>query len=89
MGLILQDEEKSQKALILLEQPFVMMKVSIIIGIMIVGVIGIISIFVSMPSDTWQDNRTGFTGVPLPDENKEKIDCISRGGLWNNGSVFW
>jgi len=61
------------------------MKVSLIIGIMIVGVIGIIAVFASMPSDTWQDNRTGFIGVPLPDENKEKIDCLSRGGLWNNG----
>ena len=61
------------------------MKVSIIIGTMIVGVIGIIAVFASMPSDTWQDNRTGFTGVSLPDENNEKIDCLSRGGLWNNG----
>jgi len=61
------------------------MKVSVIIGIVIVGVIGIITVFASMPSETWQDNRTGFTGVPLPDENKEKIDCLSRGGLWDNG----
>jgi len=61
------------------------MKISIIIGTMIVGVIGIIAVFASMPSDTWQDNRTGFMGVSLPDENNEKIDCLSRGGLWNNG----
>jgi micrococcal nuclease len=61
------------------------MKVSLIIGIMIVGVIGIIAVFASMPSETWQDNRTDLTGVPLPDENKEKIDCLSRGGSWDNG----
>lgn len=62
-----------------------MMNVSVIVGIILVGVIGIIVIFTSMPSDTWKDHRTGFTGVPLPDENKEKIDCLSRGGLWDNG----
>lgn len=61
------------------------MKVSVIIGIVIVGVIGIIAVFASIPSETWQDNRTGFMGVPLPDENKEKMDCLSRGGLWDNG----
>lgn len=38
-----------------------------------------------MPSDTWDDDRTGFTGVPLPDENKEKNDCLSRGGVWDYG----
>lgn len=61
------------------------MRVSLIIGIMIVGVIGIIAVFASMPSETWHDNRTGFTGVSLPDGNKEKIDCLSRGGLWDDG----
>ena len=59
--------------------------ITIIIGIVIVGAVGAITIFASIPSETWQDDRTGFTGVPLPDENKEKIDCLSRGGLWDNG----
>ena len=61
------------------------MKSIIIIGIVIVGIIGAVGIFASMPSDTWKDNRTGFTEVSLPDENKDKIDCLSRGGLWDNG----
>ena len=61
------------------------MKTTIIIGIVIVGIIGAFAVFASIPSDTWQDNRTEFTGVPSPDENKEKIDCLSRGGLWDNG----
>jgi len=61
------------------------MKTIIIIGIIIVGVIGAVAIFASIPSDTWKDNRTEFTGVSLPDENKDKIDCLSRGGLWKNG----
>ncbi|MGY5150881.1 MAG: thermonuclease family protein [Candidatus Nitrosopumilus sp. bin_6a] len=61
------------------------MKTLVIVGILIAGLIGTVAIFASMPSETWQDNRTGFTGVPLPDENKEKIDCLSRGGLWDGG----
>jgi len=55
------------------------------IGIVIAGIIGAIAIFTSMPSETWQDNRTDFTGLSLPDENKEKIGCLSRGGSWDNG----
>ncbi|MCE2506963.1 MAG: thermonuclease family protein [Nitrosopumilaceae archaeon] len=61
------------------------MRTLVIVGILIVGIIGTIAVFASMPSETWKNNRAGFTGVPLPDENKEKIDCLSRGGLWNNG----
>ena len=52
------------------------MKSVIIIGIVIVGIIGIVAVFVSIPTDTWKDTRTGFTGVSLPDENKEKIDWV-------------
>ena len=60
------------------------MKLVIIIGIIIIGIIGTVAVFTSMPSDTWKDNRTGFIGVSSPDENKDKIDCLSRGGIWDN-----
>lgn len=52
------------------------------LGIIIVGVIGIVIIFSSMPTDTWSDHRTGIIGVSTPDEMNEKIDCLSRGGVW-------
>ncbi len=58
------------------------MKPVIVIGIIIVGIIGIVAIFTSLPADTWQDKRTDFVGVAPPDENKEKIDCLSNGGSW-------
>lgn len=56
------------------------------IGIIIVGIIGTVVIFSSMPSDTWRDHRTGFVGVSTPDEINEKIDCLSRGGVWDHTS---
>jgi len=58
----------------------------IIIGIIITGVIGAITIFASISSSTWQDSRTTFQGDTKPDENKEKIDCLSKGGLWTGNS---
>ena len=61
------------------------MRTILIIGTIIAVIVSAITIFASIPSETWQDNRTGFTGVSLPDENKEKIDCLSRVGLWDNG----
>ncbi|MBS3922353.1 MAG: thermonuclease family protein [Nitrosarchaeum sp.] len=62
------------------------MKSLIIIGIIIAGVIGAVAIFASMPTTTWQDNRPTFQGDTRPDENKEKIDCFSKGGLWTGNS---
>jgi len=59
------------------------MKSGIIIAVIIVGVIGTVAIFASVPSDTWQDHRTDVIGVAPPDENKEKIDCMSIGGYWD------
>lgn len=56
------------------------------IGIVIIGIIGSIVIFSSMPSDTWKDWRTGFTGVSHPDELEEQIDCMSKNGIWKNNS---
>ena len=56
------------------------------IGIIIVGVISTVVIFSSMPADTWRDSRTEFTGVAPPDEIDEKIDCLSRGGVWQKTS---
>ena len=56
------------------------------IGIIIIGVISAVVIFSSMPADTWKDYRTEFTGVAPPDEMDEKIDCLSKGGIWDNTS---
>jgi hypothetical protein len=53
------------------------------IGIVIVGVVSALVIFASMPSDTWRDHRTEFVGVASPDELNEKIDCLSKGGVWD------
>lgn len=58
------------------------MKLAIIIGIMIIGVIGTITIFSSLPLSTWQDHRTDNLGVASPDEISKKIDCLSNGGTW-------
>ncbi|EGP93574.1 thermonuclease family protein [Nitrosarchaeum koreense] len=59
------------------------MKPIIVIGILIVGIIGAVAVFASIPPNTWQDNRTTFQGDTKPDENKERIDCMSRGGEWD------
>lgn len=56
----------------------------IIFGIVIAGAIFAFFMFLSMPSDTWKDWRTGLTGVAPPDEINEKIDCLSRGGVWEH-----
>lgn len=57
------------------------MKTTLVIGILIGGMVGAVAIFASIPSETWKDHRTGFTGVASPDEISEKTDCMSRGGL--------
>ncbi|MFB5621169.1 MAG: thermonuclease family protein, partial [Nitrosopumilus sp.] len=62
------------------------MKFVLIIGIVIAGIIGSIAIFTSLTSDTWQDKRVDIIGVAPPDENKEKIDCLSNGGTWEFAS---
>jgi len=56
------------------------------IGIIIVGIISTAVIFSSVPEDTWSDHRTGIIGVAPPDEINEKIDCLSRGGVWEHTS---
>lgn len=56
----------------------------IFLGIIIVGILGAVAVFASIDSELWQDKRTGIIGVASPDENKEKIDCLSRGGTWDN-----
>lgn len=53
------------------------------IGIVIVGAFFTVFMFSSMPSDTWKDQRTEFVGVASPDELDEKIDCLSKGGVWD------
>jgi len=59
----------------------------LVIGALVgIGIIAISAIFASMPPDTWKDHRTGFTGVAPPDEIDEKIDCLSRGGVWEHAS---
>ena len=54
------------------------------IGIVIVGIISTIFIFSSIPSDTWKDWRTGFTGVASPNELDEQNECRSKNGVWKN-----
>lgn len=61
------------------------MKNFILVGIVVAWIVGIIVIFASVPSDTWQDKRTEF-GVASPDENQERIDCLSSGGTWESNS---
>ena len=56
------------------------------IGIIIAGIIASIVIFSSMSPDTWKDHRTEFTGVASPDEINEKMDCLSKGGVWQYAS---
>ncbi|MBS3925085.1 MAG: thermonuclease family protein [Nitrosarchaeum sp.] len=62
------------------------MKSLIIIAIIVVGVIGAVAVFAAISPTTWQDNRPTFQGDTRPDENKEKIDCLSKGGLWTGNS---
>ena len=57
-----------------------------IIGIVIAGVIGAVIVFASIPSSTWFDNRPSYPGDTKPDEISEKIDCLSKGGLWTGNS---
>ena len=62
------------------------MNALVIIGVVIAGAIAAIAIFVSITPETWQDQRTDFAGVAPPDENKERIDCLSKGGTWDYAS---
>jgi len=55
----------------------------IIIGILVAGIIGTVAVFASIPSNTWQDKRADDLGIAPPDENKERIDCMSMGGEWD------
>ena len=64
----------------------IFMKTVIIIGIVLVAIISSVAIFVSMSPETWRDHRTEFTGVASHDENKEKIDYLSKGGLWTGNN---
>ena len=59
------------------------MKTIIIIAIIIVGTLSAVFIFSTIPSDIWTDQRTDFTGVSPPGELDEKIDCLSKGGVWD------
>ena len=63
-----------------------MNKSIIFVGIIIVGVIGTVAVFASISPSTWQDARTTFQGDTRPDEISEKIDCLSKGGLWTGNS---
>ena len=56
------------------------------IGIVIAGVIGAVTVFASISPSTWQDTRTTYQGDTRPDEVSEKIDCLSKGGLWTGNS---
>lgn len=56
------------------------------VGIIVTVVIAAVAIFASIPTDTWKDKRTEFTGVAPPDENNQKIDCLSKGGIWDGTS---
>ena len=62
------------------------MKSIIIIGIVLAGIIGGIAIFASIDSETWQDKRVGTIGVASPDEIDEKINCMSKSGVWDGAS---
>ncbi|MCV0373333.1 MAG: thermonuclease family protein [Nitrosarchaeum sp.] len=62
------------------------MRLLVIATLVGAGVVAISVIFASMPPDIWKDHRTGFTGVAPPDEIDEKIDCLSRGGVWEHTS---
>lgn len=57
------------------------MKIAIIIGVIVAGIIGSIVIFSSISQDMWKDHRTETIGS-APDEIDEKIDCLSKGGTW-------
>lgn len=59
------------------------MKTIIIIAIIIVSTLSAVFIFSAIPSDIWKDQRTDFTGVSPPEELDEKIDCLSKGGVWD------
>jgi len=58
------------------------MKLFLVTGIVITGVIGAVVFFLSFPLSTWQDPRTTDLGVESPHEISEKIDCLSNGGTW-------
>ena len=53
------------------------------VGIILVGSVFAVTMFLSMPSDTWVDHRWEFVGVASPDELDERIDCLSKGGVWD------
>src|SRR3990167_9694310 len=61
------------------------MNTTLYIGIVVAGIIGSIVIFSSMSQDMWKDHRTETIGV-TPDEIDEKINCLSKGGLWTGNS---
>ena len=58
----------------------------VIVGIVVAAIIAAVAIFASTPTDTWQDKRTDLAGVAPPDENKKRIDCLSKGGTWKSTS---
>ena len=53
------------------------------VGIIIAGSVFAVIMFSSMPAETWQDHRAEFVGVTSPDELDERIDCLSKGGVWD------
>ena len=57
------------------------MNTTLSIGIIVAGIIGSVVIFSSMSQDMWNDHRTETIGV-TPDEIDEKINCLSKGGVW-------
>ena len=59
------------------------MKTINIIAIIIVSTLSAVFIFSAIPSDIWKDQRTDFIGVSPPGELDEKIDCLSKGGVWD------
>ena len=62
------------------------MKLVIIALIIVVGVVSAVLIFSTISSDTWKDKRTELAGVAPPDELNKKIDCLSKGGEWDDTS---
>ena len=58
------------------------MKTIIVIVIIIASTVSAVLIFSSIPSEMWKDHRTEFVGVFPPDELDEKIECLSKGGIW-------
>ncbi|RDJ30991.1 MAG: thermonuclease family protein [Crenarchaeota archaeon] len=45
--------------------------------------------FAQTTQDTFTDSRTGFSGVAPPDEQNQKIECLSLGGTWSGASCTY